>query len=190
MRWLPVAAAVLVCGALAAVGLGDDAFWDDEANTAIFARNLLATGELSGWDGTNLIGYRAAPVVPVYAPLPGMGHLVDLTMLASIYFFGAGGMNTWITTKVRHNMLTGLLIWALSHLLVHGDLASVVLFGAMAAYSLASMLLISRATPWTKPVPKGTKQEVILIVATLVLYGVITAIHIWLGHNPFLGSYS
>lgn len=136
-----------------------------------------------------VIGYRAAPVVPVYVPLPGMGYLVDLSMLVSVYFLGAGGMNTWVTTKVRHNMLTGMLIWALSHLLVNGDLASLILFGGMAVYSAASMLLISRATPWQKPEPKGAKQEVILIVATLVLYAVITGIHWWLGHNPFLGTY-
>ncbi len=136
-----------------------------------------------------VIGYRMAPIVPVFAPLPGMGHLVDLTMLVSIYFLGAGGMNTWITTKVRHNMLTGLLIWALSHLLVNGDLASLILFGGMAVYALLSMVLISRATTWVKPVPKGAKQEVILVVATLVLYAIIAGIHIWLGHNPFLGTY-
>lgn len=136
-----------------------------------------------------VIGYRMSPVVPVYTPLPGIGHLVDLTMLVAIYFLGAGGMNTWITTKVRHNMLTGVLIWALSHLLVNGDLASIVLFGAMAAWSALSMILISQAGPWQRPVPKGAKQEVILVVATLVLYGIITGIHIWLGYNPFLGTY-
>ena len=137
-----------------------------------------------------VIGYRSAPIIPVYTPIPGIGHLVNLTMLVSIYFFGAGDMNTWIATKVRHNMLTGLLIWALSHLLVNGDLASLVLFGAMALYAVLSMTLISRATPWVKPVPKGAKQEVILIVATLVLYAVITGIHLWLGYNPFLGTYA
>jgi len=136
-----------------------------------------------------VIGYRAAPVVQVYAPLPGMGHLVNLTMLAAIYFLGAGGMNTWITTKVRHNMLTGMLIWALSHLLVNGDLASLILFGGLGLYALLSMVLISRAVPWQKPEPKGTKQEIILIVATLVLYAAITGVHWWLGHNPFLGTY-
>ncbi len=137
-----------------------------------------------------VIGYRGAPVMPVYAPLPGMGHLVNLTMLAAIYFLGAGGMNTWIATKVRHNMLTGLLIWAFSHLLVNGDLASIILFGGIALYSLASMLLISRATPWVKPEPAGARKEIILVVATLVLYGAITGVHIWLGHNPFLGTYA
>lgn len=136
-----------------------------------------------------VVGYRMAEVVPVYTPIPGMGHLVNLTMLVSIYLLGAGGMNTWITTKVRHNMLTGALIWGLSHLLVNGDLASILLFGGLSVWAVLSMLLISRAGPWVKPVPKGAKQEVILIVATLVLYAAITGVHLWLGYNPFLGTY-
>lgn len=136
-----------------------------------------------------VIGYRMAPIIPVYTPLAGMGHLVNLTMIVSIYFLGAGGMNTWITTKVRHNMLTGTLIWALSHLLVNGDVASLILFGGMAVYSVLSMILISRAVPWQKPEPSGARKEIILVVATLVLYAVITGIHWWLGYNPFLGTY-
>ena len=27
------------------------------------------------------------------------------------------------------------------------------------------------------------------LVGTLVLYGLIAGIHIWLGHDPFLGTY-
>ena len=136
-----------------------------------------------------VVGYRSAPIIPVYTPLPGIGHLVNLTMIVSIYFLGAGGMKTWITTKVRHNMLTGTLIWALSHLLVNGDVASLILFGGMALYAVLSMLLISRAVPWQKPEPAGPRKEVILVVATLVLYAVIAGIHWWLGYNPFLGTY-
>ncbi len=49
---------VLLAGALAFYGISNHLFWDDEANTAIFARNLLAHGELTAWDGTNLIAYR------------------------------------------------------------------------------------------------------------------------------------
>ena len=37
--------------------MGQYYFWDDEANTAIYARNLLKTGELNAFDGRNLIGY-------------------------------------------------------------------------------------------------------------------------------------
>jgi 4-amino-4-deoxy-L-arabinose transferase-like glycosyltransferase len=51
-------AAIAVACALAFSGITSDKLWDDEANTAIFARNLLETGALTAWDGKNVIGFR------------------------------------------------------------------------------------------------------------------------------------
>ena len=49
---------ILLCGVfLSFYGITNHAFWDDEANTALFARNFLLTGKLTAWDGKNLIGY-------------------------------------------------------------------------------------------------------------------------------------
>ncbi len=137
-----------------------------------------------------VIGYRGAAVVPVYAPMPGMGHLNNLLMLIALFFFAAGSVKGVVASKVRHNMLTGLLIWALSHLLVNGDLASIVLFGGLALYAVASMYLISRSVPWDRPAPGPLKNDMKAVAAAVVLYAVIAAIHWWLGHNPFLGTYS
>jgi uncharacterized membrane protein len=137
-----------------------------------------------------VIGYRGAAVVPVYAPVPGMGHLNNLLMLISLFLFAAGSVKGVVASKVRHNMLTGLVIWALSHLLVNGDLASIVLFGGLALYAVGSMYLISRAEPWDRPAPGPLKNDMKAVVAAVVLYAVIVAIHWWLGHNPFLGTYS
>lgn len=137
-----------------------------------------------------VIGYRAAPVAPVYTPLPGMGHLTDLLMLFALYFLVVGGMKPGITAPyVRHNMLTAVLIWSLAHLLVNGDLASIVLFGAMAGYALLSMFLISRAEPWQRPARGPIRNDIIAAVVALVLYGIVAWVHITLGHNPFLGTY-
>jgi len=137
-----------------------------------------------------VVGYRGMYNIPVYAPLPGMGHLNNLLMLISLFFFAMSGMKPGVTnTIVRHNMLTGLLIWALAHLLVNGDLASIVLFGAMAVYALASMLLISRAVPWDRPARGPIMNDVKGVVGAVVVYAVISGIHIWLGYNPFLGTY-
>ena len=36
---------------------------------------------------------------------------------------------------------------------------------------------------------RGIKGDAMNLVGTLVLYGLIAAIHIWLGHNPFMGTY-
>jgi 4-amino-4-deoxy-L-arabinose transferase-like glycosyltransferase len=57
-RVILAAASIAVAAALAFHGLGNHQLWDDEANTALFGRNLLATGELSAFDGTNLVGFR------------------------------------------------------------------------------------------------------------------------------------
>lgn len=51
------AAAMLAGAALAILGLGNHVFTEDEATTALFARNLAKFGTLTAWDGTNLIGY-------------------------------------------------------------------------------------------------------------------------------------
>jgi len=48
----------LICIYLSLKGLDNCYFWDDEAHVAIFARNLLSTGKLTGWDGRNLFGFR------------------------------------------------------------------------------------------------------------------------------------
>ena len=45
-------------GYLAFSGLDYNYFWDDEADTALFARNLLRFGKLTAWDGHNLIAHR------------------------------------------------------------------------------------------------------------------------------------
>ena len=52
-----VAASMLAAAVLGTIGLSNHKFWDDEANTAVYARNLLDRGEFTAWDGTNLLSY-------------------------------------------------------------------------------------------------------------------------------------
>ena len=80
-----------------------------------------------------VVGYRSADVIALYAPLPGMGHLNNLAMLIAIFLYGVGGTKGMLYTRMRHPMLWGTVIWAGSHLLVNGDLASVILFGGIGA---------------------------------------------------------
>ncbi|MDA2924105.1 glycosyltransferase family 39 protein, partial [Acidobacteria bacterium AH-259-L09] len=42
---------------LAFWSLGQNDFWDDEANTAVLGRNFMKTGKVIGWDGRNLLSY-------------------------------------------------------------------------------------------------------------------------------------
>ena len=56
--WLCPLLIIVLSGYLSFRGLANNYFWDDEAGTAIFARNLLRFGKLTAWDGRNLMAYR------------------------------------------------------------------------------------------------------------------------------------
>ena len=137
-----------------------------------------------------VVGYRAAEWVPLYTPLPGMGHANNTLMLVSLFLFGVGGTKGTLYPKMRHPMLWGVVIWSVAHLLVNGDQASLVLFGGMGVWAFAEMVLINRAEGWVPPTNgRGLKGDAMNLVGTIVLLGVIALIHGWLGHPVFMGTY-
>jgi uncharacterized membrane protein len=89
--------------------------------------------------------------------------------------------------KMRHPMLTAVMIWSVAHLLANGDLASIILFGGMLAWAIGSVVLINRAEEWVRPEPGDAKKDVLLVVITLVTFVVAAGIHVALGVNPFGG---
>jgi hypothetical protein len=83
-------------------------------------------------------------------------------------------------------MLGSVKIWALAHLLVNGDVASVVLFGSMLAWAVGSVIMINRAEgAYVRPEAGTWAREGITLIITLVTYGIFSGIHIWAGVSPF-----
>lgn len=137
-----------------------------------------------------VLGYRAAEFVPVYTPLPGMGHANNTLMLVSIFLFGVGGTKGTLYPRMRHPMLWGTAVWAVAHLLVNGDRASLVLFGGIGLWALVQMAAINRTAAWAPPAGgRGIRGDAMNLVGTLVLLAVIALVHNWLGHPVFEGSY-
>lgn len=60
--WL-IGGLFLASACLALVRLDNTYFWDDEAVVGIHARNMLATGKLTSWDGRNLWAFRNGSVL-------------------------------------------------------------------------------------------------------------------------------
>jgi uncharacterized membrane protein len=133
-----------------------------------------------------IAGYRMAPVVPLYTP-PSWGvHLNNLLMLGAVALFGLGSSKSRARGWLRHPMLTGVIVWAAAHLLVNGDLASLVLFGGLALWAIGEMVLINaNAGPWQRPAPGSAAGDLRLVLITLAVFAVITMIHTWLGYWPF-----
>jgi Predicted membrane protein len=136
-----------------------------------------------------IIGYRGADFIPVWNPPAFMIHINNLLMLLAFWIFGssaAKGAKAWPAYKTRHPQLLAVKTWALAHLLVNGDLASIILFGGLLAWAVVSVILINRAEPgWTPPPHAGRATYIRLVVITAVIFAVVVTIHSWLGVSPF-----
>jgi uncharacterized membrane protein len=133
-----------------------------------------------------VLGYRSAPFIEVWTPPAFLTHLNNLLMILAFYLYAASGAKTAITRRIRHPQLTAVKTWAVAHLLVNGDLASIILFGGLLAWAVASVILINRAQrDWQRPAPVPAKKEITAIVATLVVVVIVMLIHNWLGVQPW-----
>ena len=138
-----------------------------------------------------VLGWRSTVPSPVY-DIPSWGrHLNMTTMFIAILLLGAGSSKgiSRIKQYIRHPMLTGVAIWGIGHLLANGDIRSVILFGGLTLWAIASMITISRNEgSWVKPTEiAGIKREGILLVITVVVYLVLFSTHRWFAGMPLVG---
>jgi uncharacterized membrane protein len=132
-----------------------------------------------------VFGYRAAEPTPLWY-LGWAVHLNNLLMVIAIVLLGVGSSKSRLRGKMRHPMLTGAIVWAVAHLLVNGDVPSLVLFGGLGLWAITSMILINRAEPAPQPYNEGSVQgDVRLFVISAVVFVVIVLVHGWLGPSPF-----
>ncbi len=133
-----------------------------------------------------VIGYRGAAQVDLWYPPALLTHVNNLLMLLAVYLYAASGMKTRITAVIRHPQLTAVKTWAVAHLLVNGDLASLILFGGLLAWAVVEVIVINRAEPrGPLPAPAPVGKEIGAVVGAVVVLGAIGAVHSWLGVWPF-----
>ena len=133
------------------------------------------------------VGYREAEEVTLYALPVWAWYLNNLMMLVALFMMDVGKMNGLVRMKIRHPMLLGVVVWSAAHLLVNGDLASLVLFGGLAFWALIEMGVVSRAEgPWQAPKSGSILNDGKAAVLAVLLYALIAGIHEWLGHPAFV----
>lgn len=131
-------------------------------------------------------GYKSADVVVLWNPPAAMTHVNNLLMLLAVYLVNLGYSRGVMRTKLRHPMLLAVKTWALAHLLVNGDLASVILFGGLLAWAVLDMVLINRMQrEWVPPASGPVRNDLIYAGAALAVFAAIGWIHTWLGYWPF-----
>ncbi len=134
-----------------------------------------------------VVGYQRADFVHVWAPPPFLTHLNNLLMLLAVWLFVLSAAETRIAARIRHPQLTAVKTWAVAHLLVNGDLASIVLFGGLLAWAVVEVVLINRAGPAGPARPRPIRGAVPALAITAVVFSATAAVHGWLGVWPFPG---
>jgi uncharacterized membrane protein len=136
--------------------------------------------------GLMIWGYRGTDHVHLWSPPAFLTHVNNLLMLLALYLYVADGVKAKAALAMRHPQLIGFKTWAFAHLLVNGDLASLILFGGLLAWAVVSVIVINRSTP--RPAKRawgGVKAEAIAAVGAVVALGVVGWIHNWLGYWPY-----
>lgn len=131
-------------------------------------------------------GYGLARQSPVllYTPPAGMRHLVMLLMLPVFPLLLAVYLPGRIKTLSKHPMLLATKLWALSHLLVNGTLADVLLFGGFLAWAVADRISLKRRVARPVPgAPPSAMNDAIAVVLGLALYGLF----VWQAHGWLIG---
>lgn len=127
---------------------------------------------------------RADPQV-LYTPPGWMRHVAALLMLPVFPLLVSTYRPGRISAAVKHPMLTATKAWALSHLLVNGNVADVLLFGAFLAWAVADRIAVGRRAVQRK-VPAAAPSrlnDVIAVIGGLAIYVVVVA---W-AHQRFFG---
>jgi uncharacterized membrane protein len=132
-----------------------------------------------------IYGYRWAPFVPIWTPPAFLVHINNLLNLLAVFVFFLGAIPGRLRTRIRHPQLIGFKTWAVAHLLVNGDLASILLFGILLAWAVVEVIRINRAEPdWTPPAPGPARNDAIWAAGSLVVFAAIVWLHGWLGPWP------
>lgn len=146
----------------------------------------LATAGILAGVVLMVIGYRGNEASDLWYPPAFLTHVNNLLMLLAFYLYAASGMKTRITGVIRHPQLTAVKTWAVAHLLVNGDWASVVLFGGILAWAVVEVIVINRAEPRpAAPAPASMGKEIGAVIGAVLVMGLVGMVHAWLGVRPW-----
>lgn len=168
-----------------------------------------------------IIAAGRAPYVGYWSWTPERAWLANGLMAIALWFavcgtaianpFSLGGVavkaydaaRPGVLAATRHPLLMALVLWSAAHLTVNGDLAHVLLFGAMSAFSIIGILMMERrarkrAGPQWRLVSAGTSLVPFSALLTgrarwsgLLSWRLAIAPVVWIAivllHSPLLG---
>jgi uncharacterized membrane protein len=129
--------------------------------------------------GLGLLIYGKAKAGHTYLWLtPGWGRsIAPVIMLPSMILLAAAKLPTNIKRFTPHPMLWGFILWSVAHLLANGDLASIILFGSIGAYSVIAIVSANQRGASTSTVVVPVAREAIVIGVGIIVYITFVLLH-------------
>lgn len=132
-----------------------------------------------------VLGYRAAPEVPIFEPSDSARGILPIGMAVAFVLLANAYAPGHLRRLLRHPMLVGVLIWAVLHLFANGDLASNILFGTIAVWTIFGILSAERRGQKLGGERASLGADVIAGLVGLVAFAVVLYLHEFLfGVSP------
>ncbi len=124
--------------------------------------------------------YRSEGYIQVWNPPFAVFHPIALVLLwfALVALAATYAPPSRIKSILRHPMLVAVKAWALSHLLVNGDLGSLLLFGSLLVWAIYDRIAVKRRGDQGAPVVDsfGRNDGIVVVIGTIA-YGIVLWLH-------------
>lgn len=123
------------------------------------------------------IGYGQVPPEQIFEPSQTARTFLPAAMAIAFVLFAVANVPGRIRRLLRHPMLAGVLIWAVLHLLANGDLASNVMFGAFALWTVFAILSAVRRRKRLGGGEGSLKADALGVVIGLLVFAIVFYFH-------------
>ncbi len=123
--------------------------------------------------------YRSGGYIQIWDPPRSFLHPFSLFLLwfAFVSLTAAYAPAGRIKSLLRHPMLVAVKAWALSHLLVNGDLGSMLLFGGLLAWAVYDRIAVKRRGDPGAPASGWSLNDLLVVVIGTVAYVAMFWLH-------------
>ena len=134
-----------------------------------------------------VIGYADAPKIGIWAPPMWMQHMTMFLMLPVFILVIAAQLPGHIKAKVKNPLLMATKTWALAHLLINGDLASIALFSAFLIFGVVDLIAVKRTGRISVVAEPKAAYDVVAVVGGLGIYALIVFwAHVYIAGVPLV----
>lgn len=161
-----------------------------------FRSAMIEKMGVNGWRGAHSVastvslavmiyGYVIAPTVNVWFPPVWTAHIAVTLMLIAMICLVAGLLPAGhVVVKTKHPMVLSIKIWAFAHLVANGDLASIILFGALLAWAVFMRIALKRRQRAgelvLRPFVSSRNDILALVIGLVVWLAFLLKLHEWL----------